>query len=258
MRQMTPEFFKRKYGNYTYEIGGKPYPLGEYLDMMQSSTYDNPAPYPYKVNVDRDMPDLARHFLPSVPYGLTDRIYNPLVFGRFKGGTTPNELFFGGQGSSYPVLHYDVLHMNTQITQIMGDKEFFLFPPEQTENLYADPNDPFCSVIDNPLNPDFTKYPLYKKARVWKAMVREGETFFFPYGWWHFTVIHNPCITFGRAHLNSSNWKPFMADNYKAFGRRHRYLAYGANQYLKILGKMLDTYEGVKRKSVSSGKKLAG
>jgi hypothetical protein len=258
MAEMTPDYFRKHHGNFKYTINGKVFTLSEYLDLMPSSTYEHPIPYPFKINVDRDMPELAKHFLPSIPFGLTDRIYNPLIPGRFKGGTTPNELFFGGQGSFYPVLHFDVLHMNTQITQVMGDKEFFMFPPEQTEYLYADPEDPFSSVIDNPVNPDFNKYPAYRKARAWKAMVKEGETLFFPYGWWHFTVIHNPCITFGRAHLNSINWSLFMADNYKAFGKRHKFLAFGANQYLNVLGKMLDAYEGVKRGFISNSQSLAG
>ena len=41
--------------------------------------------------------------------------------------THVHELFFGGNGGVFP-LHFDELYMHTQITQIYGSKQFYIFP----------------------------------------------------------------------------------------------------------------------------------
>ncbi len=224
MEQLTADFFRTNYGHLTCQIDERTYRLDEYLDLMHQSTWDNPVPYPFKIDMEATLPELIPVFNPPLPYGIRDRIACPLLLKKFLKGTVPHELFFGGQGSCFPLIHYDVLHMNTQITQIYGVKEFFLFPPHQSAYLYPLPDNPVVSAIDHPLFPDERRFPEYKKSKAVRAMVKQGETIFFPNGWWHFTIIHSPCISYGRAHLSDSNWQAFARDNYHAF-RQHRPLS---------------------------------
>jgi hypothetical protein len=245
MERLTPDFFRKNYGHLTCQIDERTYRLDEYIDRMYQSTWDDPVPYPFKIDMQETTPELMACFNPPLPYGTSDRIACRLIPKKFLKGTVPHELFFGGQGSFFPLLHFDVLHMNTQITQVCGDKEFFLFPPDQTSYLYPLPDNPFVSAIDHPLFPDEQRFPEYRKSKAMRAMVKQGETIFFPNGWWHFTIIHSPCISYGRAHLTDSNWPAFARDNYHAFSQHRPLSAPLILAFLHVIGRIISLNEWI-------------
>ncbi len=243
-RKWTPEFFKSKYGHIEREVNGKNYKIGDYIDIMFSATPDNPAPYPYNFNVQHYFPELLQDIYPKLLYGKIDRLDHPLMPYEIISRTHVHEIFFGGCGSFFP-LHYDEMFLHTSITQIHGDKEFFLFAPDQTPYLYAEEENNKLSKIKNIFNFDEARFPDFKKAEVIIEMVHAGETIFFPTRWWHTTRMPGPSITYGRAQLNATNWKPFLND-YKAYWSKKKPLKSSIlYSYGKALGALMNLQEAV-------------
>lgn len=142
LRKWTPAFFREKYPRVSAKVNGEAILLREQIDRMAVSSEEHPAPYPYSLDVRTALPDLLGDLQPMILFGSTDRTFDPCVPRAFLGGTIVHELFFGGCGASYPHLHYDLLAMHTQITQVHGEKEFFLYDPTQTPLLYPEPDCP--------------------------------------------------------------------------------------------------------------------
>jgi len=243
MGKLTPEFFKTKYGHIENTVDDKVIKMADYIDIMMASTPENPAPYPYSFNVLNTFPELMDELKPEMYYGKSDRVNHPLLPKSFLKGTQVHEFFFGGLGSGFPFVHIDVLYLHTQITQLYGQKEFFLFPPEQTPYMYPREDKPKISSVRNIFKPDLEKYPLFKNAKPVSIMVNEGETIFFPTGWWHTTVIHSPSISYGRVHLNAANWPLFVSDNYKYWKQYHPTMSEFAKAYAGIVGKVMSVQE---------------
>lgn len=92
-------------------------------------------------------------------------------------------MFFGGRGSALN-LHYDIDCSHVFLTHFQTQKQVFLYPPSQSDFLY---NLPFTnhSHVDV-LNPDLERFPAFKHAKGYKAIIEHGETLFIPKLWWHF------------------------------------------------------------------------
>ena len=242
MGKFTPDFFKRQYGHLTKEIKGQPYTLAEVVDLILTSTPENPAPYPCNLNVEKYFPELLRDMRPELAFGKLDRIKHPLLPRLMLRGTEVYEIFLGGNGAGFPYLHFDALCMHTQITQLYGAKEFILYSPAQTPYLYPRPENPKVSQVDTSA-PDLKKFPLFGQATPLRVVVEEGETILFPTGWWHTTKIHGPSISLGRAHLSGTNWAAFNQDNFELRRRKHFTVALATLAYGKVLGLLLDMQE---------------
>jgi len=240
--KLTPAWFKEHYPDITKTIDGVTYRMDEFIDRMLAAGPDNPAPYPYNFDIEKTFPALMSVFKPDLVYGGLDRINHSLMPRKFLQGTTVYEIFFGGNGSAFPYLHYDALFMNTQITQVYGSKVFYMYTPDQTQYMYPYPDNPKISQV-NFLDPDYDKFPLFKNVRPIEITLQQGETLFFPSGWWHTTRITEPCITFGRAQLNSQNWDAFIKDRYVNWKKKISYAASGILVYGKIVGAVLDGIE---------------
>lgn len=240
--KFTPAFFKQNYGHITKTINGVTYNMSDFIDHMLVSNVDNQAPYPFNFDVKKYFPELMADFLPEVIYGKSDRINHALMPQSLLKGTVVYELFLGGNGSSFPYLHYDALFMHTQITQIYGSKDFILYPPSQTPYMYPYPNNPKFSQVDF-LNPDYEKFPLFKEVEPVKVTVLEGETILFPSGWWHTTQITEPCISLGRAQLNGNNWNNFIKDRNSNWKKKISVLAAPVLVYGAITGVIMDLME---------------
>lgn len=241
-RKFTFQFFKENYGEVTKEVSGVTYKMAEVIDMILAGNPEKKAPYPFNFNLKKYFPELLPYFQPEFLYSKSDRINHPLLPQILLHGTTPYEIFFGGKGSSFPFLHVDALNLHTQITQLYGSKDFILYSPDQTPFMYPSIENPNFSWI-NIFDPDFEKYPLFKNAKPTKVTLYEGESIFFPTGWWHSTQMHEPNISFGRTHLNAANWNGFIDDNYRAMKKRISYLAAPVLAYGKIAGKIIDRQE---------------
>lgn len=247
MKKWTPEFFKQRYGGIKLDVKGKVYSIAEQADLMMRSTMENPAPYPYNLNVDHVFPELMEDMRPPTAFDKVDRLLSPLLPKLLAKGTIKHEIFLSGKGSYFPILHVDVQHLHTQITQVYGSKVFFLYAPDQTPYMYPRPDLPIWSQVDNIFKPDLEKYPLFPKAKCHKVTLRAGETVFFPTGWWHTTLSPEPSISYGRAILDHTNWKGFLSDTYKGWKQRRPVLAAPALAMGHLVGGMFSAKEAVMR-----------
>lgn len=241
-KRFTPEYFKEKYGHIKKQVKGTTYTLAEYVDLMKTSTPENPAPYPFNFNIEKFFPELLDDFRPEVIYGESDRINHPMLPRFMLQGTQVYEFFFGGNGSSFPVLHIDVLCLSTQITQLYGAKDFYLYPPDQTKYLYPSERNSNFSQI-NIFKPDYERFPLFKEAKPLKVTVNQGETILFPAGWWHTTQINEQCISMGRVQMKASDWNNFINYQYTAWRKKVSYLASPVLAYGKIAGSIMSLKE---------------
>ena len=240
--KLTPAFFKEHYSHINKTINGVTYNMGEFIDRMLTATPENPPPYPYNFDVEKVFPELMQDFMPEIIYGKIDRINHKLMPRKLLQGTVLYEIFLGGRGSSFPFLHYDALFMHTQITQVYGAKDFFMYPPSQTESMYPYPNNPKFSQV-NFLDPDYEKFPLFKDVQPIVFTLQQGETLLFPSGWWHTTKINEPCISLGRAQLNGYNWDNFINDRYVNWKKKISYAAAPVLAYGKVVGKIMAAQE---------------
>lgn len=136
---------------------------------------------------------------------------------------------------------------HTQLTQIIGEKEFILYPPDQTPYLYSEEVLSNYSMVDI-TNPDYDKFPLFKKAKPLSIAVKEGETIFIPSGWWHTTYIHNFNLTYAVDHLNAFNWNIFMDKTYEAAKRqypKYTWAIWVIKVYKGVMGKVFSVKESL-------------
>ncbi|MBK1644421.1 hypothetical protein CKO25_07070 [Thiocapsa imhoffii] len=244
LQRFTFDFFREHYGHLVKEVHGQRYTLAEAIDLILASTPEHPAPYPFNFNLESYFPELLREIQPELAFGPLDRVNHPLLPRILMRGTEVYEIFFGGRGASFPRVHYDALCLNTQITQIVGSKEFFLYPPDQGDFMYPRPNEPKTSQVDFAA-PDLERFPLFAQATPIVATVQQGETIFFPARWWHATRIHEPCISLGKVQLNGQNWPLYREDVHAFWLRGHPWFAAAARAYLSVLGPVMNWQERI-------------
>ncbi len=241
--KFTPQFFKKHYSDRDVSIDGKTYNFGNYIDWMLTGTEDNPAPYPCTLQVERDYPELLSHVLPRIKYALPDRIQSKLLPNRLLSGANTLEIFFGSPGAQFPYVHYDYMSLHAFITQLYGEKEFTVIPPDQTPYVYPKPDNTWVSEVNDIRNPDLEKYPLFAKTTPVTFVVGPGETLFIPCGWWHTARSLTPTISVALDSLNASNWKNFMQEVNTNMNQRRPQLTKVVQAYLSALGGVLGTLE---------------
>ena len=67
-----------------------------------------------------------------------------------------------------------MFYLHGFVTQIYGDKEFVVYPPEQTPYMYPRRTIAKVSQIGDPLQPDLEKFPLFAQASAASTMVKRG------------------------------------------------------------------------------------
>ena len=241
--KFTPDFFKKNYANREVKVQGKWFKLGDFIDLMMTATKDNPAPYPCKLQIVSDYPELIPDVTPRYKFALPDRTTSKLLPSRFLGGADTLEIFFGSPGGQFPYMHYDYMGLHAYINQLYGEKEFTVIPPSQTEYVYPDPKNPWVSLIDNQRNPDLKKFPLFAKATPLSFVVGPGETMFIPNGWWHTAHSVTPTISVALDVLNASNWGRFMDEVDIMMSRTNSMKAKVAKAVLGALGGVLSATE---------------
>jgi len=225
LTKWTPEFFKQKYGTVPLQVNGQPYTLGgfipkredgreltidEFIGMVMNSSDENPAPYLRNVHLEKFLPELMEDVSPLPEYFSPNWLQGPFtkpLNSRLHGGNC--ELYIGGTGGKFPVLHFDTWHIHTFLSQIYGIKEYTIYAPEDSAYLYPNMNTSRVGDIDNV---DLNKFPLFASAKRIRFHLNPGETLFVPAGWWHTTKIITPSITLSVARVNESNWKDFSRD----------------------------------------------
>lgn len=67
-----------------------------------------------------------------------------------------------------------------------GIKQILLFSPDDTEYLYPHDEKMLSNTAQvDPIKPDYSKHPGFKKARMYKCLLEPGEMLFIPTKWWH-------------------------------------------------------------------------
>jgi len=238
----TPDFFRREHGTRRVTVDGSEWALGELIDRIEASTLDAPAPYlrnealarwPESIRADvAPMPECTR------PNWLESRAFpsrNPPTF---------VELYVGGVGAKFPVLHYDNLHTHAFLMQLYGEKEYVVLAPDQTAFVYPRGGDEANkSRIADLENPDFEKFPLFREARATRFRLRAGETLFVPAGWWHTARIMTTSITVSINGVNAPNWRTFVRDYCDGIAENSRVKAALLLPYLIGLGDVLDIFQ---------------
>lgn len=243
MYKWTPAFFRSRYPKLRKEINGRTSTLRDQLDHIMHSTPEDPAPYPFNISMELELPELLADLRPFIKFGSTDRTMHSLMPRWLMRSTTVHELFFGGRGASYPYLHFDLLGMHTQMTQLFGEKEFIFYDPGQRHLLYPSEENHRLSLIPDIFSPDLERFPLFAEARPMSVVLHEGETIFFPGGWWHTTRMHGPSISYGHAIVNASNWDAMVQENYDRWLITRPALARPARAFSRILGAMFTALE---------------
>ena len=208
----TPEFFKKNFPDKVAGLAGKQYKMSEYVDLMLASSEQNPAPYPWKLDIERKFPELLEYIQPGFQMMKKNRLKSPLFSDHFIPQAATLEIFFGGSAGWFPYIHYDLYGLYAIVTQVHGKKEFILYEPGSEKYLYPDPEHHWKSTIKNYQNPDYEKYPLFKNAKGTSVVVNPGETVYVPKGCWHTARSIEPTISIAQDLLVAQNWDLFARD----------------------------------------------
>ena len=249
MQRWTPEFFKREFGAMEfstygaeyehYETSAGPVPsftLSGYIDRVLASSVEQPVPYLRNKILTQAFPSLATDVWPLPRYMFPNWLGEPYLVKHVRDVLNRGaalELFIGGVGSTFPVLHYDGAGTHAFLMQIYGRKEFVLYPPEQEAFLYPIQGKENHSLVDI-AHPDFTKYPLFANAVPTRFVLEPGELLFIPSHWWHTTKMLTPSITVAGNVLNESNWHELL--KFVNLKRRNPIVSLASRVYLTGAG----------------------
>ena len=250
VERWTPEFFRREFGDLAFTIENNlkaqagykgrehlQFTMRTFIDLVVDSSEENPAPYlRNKILYDmfpslkEDIEPLPEYFLPN---WLPDRYFVKDVRQVLNRGAAL-EIYIGGKGGAFPVLHYDGAATHAFLMQIHGKKEVILFSPAQSEFLYPSPEKDNLSSINSLEHPDFEKFPLFAKAVPSTFIIEPGDLLFIPSGWWHTVRMLTPSITISANVLNRSNWNAMV--DFVASRRRNPAVSFASRVYLMSAG----------------------
>jgi hypothetical protein len=221
MSRWTPEFFKKEFGTLKFKIssqkgqqnlscnGDLEFTMAQFIDRVLESDETNPAPYFRNRVLYDEFPSLKEDIEPLPAYFQPNWLPEH-YFIRYVGDVLNRgaaiELYIGGKGGAFPVLHYDGAGSHAFLMQIYGRKKFIVYPPEQESFLYPSPERPNLSDINSLDQPDLEKFPLFANAVATTFIVEPGELLFVPSHWWHTTKMLTASITLSINTVNHSNW----------------------------------------------------
>lgn len=233
----TPDFFRKTYGDKVVHID-RDYRLADYINLVEASTPERPAPYLFHLFIDENFPELLDdiHPLPIhlAPNWLGQKFLPGKVGHRIADHHRPG-VFIGGLASKCAKLHYDFNYHSFSF-QLFGRKRFWLYSPDQTPLMYADPDNKCLSQVVNLEQPDLAKQPLFAKARAFTCDLEAGEFIFVPAGWWHSTRMLSVSISVSINTANSSNWPDVVRELYVELKPRHKWLARPFAGYMRLVG----------------------
>ena len=252
VQRWSPEFFKQEFGNMKFtlneDLKGKSeykgngnsaveYTMDRFIDRVLSSTEENPAPYfrnqiLYDLfpSLKQDIEPLPEYFLPN---WLPDH-YMVKYVGEVLNRGAALELYIGGKGGAFPVLHYDGAGAHAFLMQVYGRKKFIIYPPNQETFLYPSPEKENLSLVNSVDNPDLEKFPLFATAEPTFFILEPGEMLFIPSHWWHTTKMLTPSISISANVVNQSNWHELI--NFVSMRRRNPLISFASRVYLTGAG----------------------
>ncbi|HZI57939.1 MAG TPA: cupin-like domain-containing protein [Verrucomicrobiae bacterium] len=164
-------------------VGATSMTLGQYFDAIADPTRTGRPPF--LGNISFDNPLTREHLKP-----LRSHFSFPKLFpGKDKQET---RLWIGafGQKSTIHNDNYDNLN-----AQVVGQKKFLLFSPDQHPLLYPKKLTDFCwaSPVDRD-NPDFENYPLSRELEGFECTLEPGDILYIPIFWWHQAISESLAI----------------------------------------------------------------
>jgi histone arginine demethylase JMJD6 len=250
VKEWTPEFFKKNFGGMTFKLDEKPkgdykgngdnsveYTMERFIDRVLSSTEADPAPYfrnqiLYAMfpTLKQDIEPLPEYFQPN---WLPDH-YMVKYVGEVLNRGAALELYIGGKGGAFPVLHYDGAGAHAFLMQVYGRKQFIIYPPSQEKFLYPSPEKENLSLINSVDKPDLAKFPLFAQAEPTIFILEPGEMLFIPSHWWHTTKMLTPSISISANVVNQSNWHELVT--FVSMRRRNPLMSLASRVYLTGAG----------------------
>jgi len=249
LSRWSPEFFKTEFGDMKFTIddnnqgkaeykgnGTVEFTIARFIDRVLASTDEDPAPYFRNRVLQETFPTLTQDVEPLpdhlFPNWLPESYLMKNIEKTFNRGAKM-EIYIGGKGGVFPVLHYDGLASHAFLMQIYGRKKFILYAPEYEPYLYRKPGQINVSRIRDIERPDLRLFPLFAKAEPTTFILEPGESLFIPGRWWHTTKMLTPSISISVNIVNGSNWKE-LTDF--VCGTRGRLRRPPIRIYLKIAG----------------------
>lgn len=176
--------------------------LGEYLAAFESG--DIKLPYLRHLSVNRAMPELRRHIKHPQEFG-TNWVSHPWL-DRLSGP----EIFIGQQGTMFGNVHQDQVNVHVGFVQLQGEKEFVVFPPEDSPYLEVFEGREFPYQLRNSRVryadlKNYSKFPLLRKAHPHYIRLRAGQALFLPADWWHTTCNLSDSVSYSVRVVNGSN-----------------------------------------------------
>ncbi|WP_094672370.1 cupin-like domain-containing protein [Hydrocoleum sp. CS-953] len=206
----TPEYFKTHYGDANVEIQDnrnsdaqyeinkgrhkRVLKLSEYVDMVVNGGDTNDY---YMVASNRNFQrDKIKNLLDDINF-YPDFLDSSNTKGQIK-------LWFGPGGTITPV-HHD--QTNLISAQVYGRKLWRIISPDQTPFLYN--YQTVFSKVDLE-NPDYYRYPLFKKVKIIEVILEPGEMIFIPIGWWHQVKSLNVSISLSLMNFIFPNYYKYQ------------------------------------------------
>jgi histone arginine demethylase JMJD6 len=250
MKRWTPEFFGKEFAATRFRINegeygqtnfdtdeATEYTMAEFIGLVQKSTDEKPAPYFRNKILYEIFPSLRDDIEPLPEYLYPNWLSENYLVKRVskvlnRGAAV--ELFIGGKGAAFPVLHYDGAANHAFLMQIYGRKEYIVYPPEQEPFLYPAPHKVNHSLINSLEKPDLKRFPLFANALPTTFFLEPGELLFVPSHWWHTAKIVSPSITISVNVLNQSNWQELI--NHVSRQQRNVFVSVASRIYLSGAG----------------------
>ena len=230
----TPGFFRERYRNKTLTIDGRSYAMTEFIDLVEKSGAGQVAPYFRNDQVREVFPDLLEDLLPAPPYILPNWFRGPL----YPSAGREAEIYIGGTGGQFPVVHYDGNSTHAFLGQIYGEKEAILYSPADTPRMYPKDRPRNLSHITNIDNVDTTKFPLFLQVVAHRGVLKPGNLIFIPDRWWHTARMLSASITISYNVANRSNWSRVTDEIHYKLSGSHPALAPIVPAYMTMLGWM--------------------
>lgn len=206
------DYFEENFGDRTVAWPGqKPLRVGPLIREIRQSSESSPATYLQEVCIYEHFPEILDAVTPMPPYPFPDWTSTRLIPRRLDFSMRALELLIGGPGSKFRTLHQDFCHVHAFIFQIVGKKRFYLFPPEESPNLYPDREWPNTSPLDPFGEPDLERFPRFAQAKGVEVTVNEGEMIFVPSDWWHISKLDEVSIAVTMNWVHRSNWDRYCA-----------------------------------------------
>ncbi|XP_052791100.1 HSPB1-associated protein 1-like isoform X2 [Mya arenaria] len=113
-----------------------------------------------------------------------------------------------GSGGTYTPCHQDTYGFNL-VAQIQGRKRWYLFPPNQTAQLYPTRVPYEESSVYSQVNiraPNLSHHPKFKQCTPYMIELGPGEVLYVPQHWWHFVETLEPSFSI-------NTWVPLASDS---------------------------------------------